>query len=62
MAVVNISKSQVTFLYHDVNKRAQSGTFEAERVFISEYNPIYVSYLYIIGSELCGCHGCQQLY
>jgi hypothetical protein len=55
MAVVNIFKSQLTFLYHDVNKRAQSGTFEAERVFLSEYNPIYISFLYIIASAFYGC-------
>lgn len=62
MAAVNIFKSQLIFLYHDVNKRAQSGMFEAERVFLSEYNPIYISYLYIIGSVLYGCQGCQRLY
>jgi len=54
MAAVNIFKSQLIFLHHDVNKRALSGTFEAERLFLSEYNPIYISYLYITGSDWTG--------
>jgi len=63
MAAVNIFKSQLIFLYHYVNKRALSGTLEAERVFLSEYNPIYISYLYITGSDstcvtaVSGCIG-----
>jgi len=54
MAAVNIFKSQLIFLYQDVNKRALSGKFEAQRVFLSEYNPIYISYLYITGSDCTG--------
>jgi len=50
MAVVNIFKSRLTFLYDDVNIRAQSGTFEAERVFLSENNPIYFFFMFMFPS------------